>query len=108
MIPYFKRYHKDDILSFTHLRRYETKLGETVKCESSGEMEKIIAETTAKYIVVGIPEDIGVKANMGAGGADTAWPSFLEAFLNIQSNDFLRWRRYFYRRTFLILRKLRN
>jgi len=52
-------------------------------------MEKIIAETKAKYIVFGIPEDIGVKANMGAGGTDTAWPSFLEAFLNIQSNDFL-------------------
>jgi formiminoglutamase len=89
MIPHFKRFHKEDILSLTHLRKYETKLGEIVKCDNSGEMEKIISETTAKYLIFGIPEDIGVKANLGAGGADTAWPSFLEAFLNIQSNDFL-------------------
>jgi formiminoglutamase len=89
MIPHFKRYHKDDIFSFTHLRKYETKLGETVKCDSSAELEKIVGETTAKYIIFGIPEDIGVKANMGVGGADTAWSSFLEAFLNVQSNDFL-------------------
>lgn len=89
MIPHFKSYHKDDILSFTHLRKYETKMGETVKGAGAGEMEKVIAGTTAKYIIFGIPEDIGVKANLGAGGADTAWSSFLEAFLNIQSNDFL-------------------
>ncbi|MFW1410820.1 hypothetical protein ACEWAY_23085, partial [Vibrio parahaemolyticus] len=34
-------------------------------------------------------EDIGVKANGGIGGADSAWLPFLKAFLNIQSNDFL-------------------
>jgi formiminoglutamase len=31
---------------------------------------------------------MGVKANHGNGGAGTAWISFLQAFLNIQSNDF--------------------
>ena len=36
-----------------------------------------------------IPEDFGVKANYGIGGADTAWLSFLNSFLNIQSNDYL-------------------
>jgi formiminoglutamase len=40
-------------------------------------------------VVVGIPEDIGVLANGGISGAATAWLSFLQAFLNIQSNDFL-------------------
>jgi formiminoglutamase len=39
-------------------------------------------------VVVGIPEDIGVKANLGIGGTDSAWIPFLQAFLNIQSNDF--------------------
>jgi formiminoglutamase len=47
-----------------------------------------VASATAHYILFGIPENIGVKANWGTGGTSSAWPSFLEAFLNIQSNDF--------------------
>jgi formiminoglutamase len=39
--------------------------------------------------LLGIPEDIGIKANGGIGGADSAWFPFLSSFLNIQSNDFL-------------------
>lgn len=46
-------------------------------------------ESNAKYVLLGIPEDIGVKANYGVGGADTSWLPFLSSFLNIQSNDFL-------------------
>ena len=89
MPAHFKRYDKKDILLLTHLRRYETKLGEIVHCDSGNDFEKAIAQSAAKYIVFGIPEDIGIKANLGKGGADSAWFSFLDSFLNIQSNDFL-------------------
>ena len=89
MPAHFKRYEKQDIISLTHTRKYETKLGEIILCEGSGDLEKTIAATQAKYIVFGIPEDIGVKANLGKGGAASSWFSFLDAFLNIQSNDFL-------------------
>jgi len=89
MVSQFTRYDKKEILSRTHLRRYETKLGEIILCGATGDIEKVIAETEAKYILFGIPEDIGVKANLGKGGADSAWFPFLESFLNIQSNDFL-------------------
>jgi len=89
MPAHFKRYDKKDILLLTHLRRYETKLGEIVHCDSSNDFEKAIAKTAARYIIFGIPEDIGIKANFGKGGADSAWFSFLDSFLNIQSNDFL-------------------
>jgi formiminoglutamase len=89
MLSQFKRYDKKVVLSRTHLRRYETKLGEIILCDAAEELEKVIAETPAKYILFGIPEDIGVKANLGKGGADSAWFEFLESFLNIQSNDFL-------------------
>jgi formiminoglutamase len=47
-----------------------------------------IEASDAKFILFGIPEDIGILANMGLGGADTAWEPFLASFLNIQSNDF--------------------
>ena len=89
MLSAFKRYDKKEILARTHLRRYETKLGEIILSDASNDLEKVITETAAKYILFGIPEDIGVKANLGKGGADSAWFPFLESFLNIQSNDFL-------------------
>jgi formiminoglutamase len=47
-----------------------------------------LKEQPAKYVILGIPEDFGVLANYGIGGTETAWLSFLTAFLNIQSNDF--------------------
>ena len=90
MLSKFKIYNKRDILSLTRLRRFETKLGEIVLCaHDSEDLEKIIAETNATYIIFGIPEDVGVLANLGRGGADSAWIPFLQSFLNIQSNDFL-------------------
>lgn len=87
----FRFYNKEDILTLTKLRRFETKLGEHVQLvNSKEEFEERFEQSNAKYVVFGIPEDIGVKANMGVGGADTAWFPFLNAFLNIQSNDFLQ------------------
>jgi formiminoglutamase len=89
MLPHFKQYNKKDILSLTHIRRFETKLGERVLCcKNSSELSETISWTGAQYVVIGIPEDIGVKANMGKGGTDSVWFPFLDAFLNIQSNDF--------------------
>jgi formiminoglutamase len=89
-MEHFKFYNKQDILSLTVLRRYETKLGERLQCApSEAAFESFLQSTKAKYIIVGIPEDIGIRANSGIAGADTAWIPFLQAFLNIQSNDFL-------------------
>jgi len=87
---YFKFYSKQDVLSLTKIRRFETKVGERVQVISDHEnLEASIQKSSAKFVVLGIPEDIGVKANHGLGGTDTAWNPFLFSFLNIQSNDFL-------------------
>lgn len=90
-MPYthFKFYNKEDILTLTHVRKFETKLGERIKCISDKiSPEEAIQQTGCNYILFGIPEDIGIKANHGIGGADSAWFPFLSSFLNIQSNDF--------------------
>lgn len=87
---YFKFYNKQDIFSLTRLRRFETKLGERLQViADAANLEQSLAETKAKFVVFGIPEDIGVKANYGVGGTDTAWLPFLQSFTNIQSNDFI-------------------
>ena len=89
-MQHFKFYTKQDILSLTKIRKFETKLGERIHfIPDSNKLEEFFQTTTARYILFGIPEDIGVKANPGLGGTDTAWFSFLQSFLNIQSNDFL-------------------
>ncbi len=86
---HLKIYNKHDVLSLTRLRRFETKLGERIKVvQDAGSIEQSIAGSTAKYILFGIPEDLGAKGNYGIGGADTLWVPFLQNFLNIQSNDF--------------------
>lgn len=88
-IPHFKFYTKEDILSITRLRRYETKLGERVEVLGQDHSPEAFQRLNAEYVIIGIPEDIGVQANMGVAGASTSWVPFLQSFLNIQSNDFL-------------------
>jgi formiminoglutamase len=88
-IAHFKVYTKQDILSLVRLRRFETKLGERVQVLNNEISLASIQNLSAKYVVFGIPEDIGVQANYGTGGTRTAWLPFLQSFLNVQSNDFL-------------------
>jgi formiminoglutamase len=71
-------------------RKHETKIGEQCAYATSAESwEKELNESPCRFVLLGIPEDIGVKANYGRGGAHTAWKPALESFLNQQSNAFL-------------------
>lgn len=89
-MTHFKFYNKQDVLNLTRIRRFETKLGERIQVISNAaELEKSLQASSAKMVLLGVPEDIGVKANLGVGGTDSAWIPFLQSFLNIQSNDFL-------------------
>jgi formiminoglutamase len=90
MLTHLKLYNKSDVLSLVKIRKFETKLGERIQIlKNEKELELSIKESKAKFVIFGVPEDIGVKANYGTGGAGSAWLSFLRSFLNIQSNDFL-------------------
>lgn len=83
-------YSKKDIEQLTRKRTNETKIGEDVvilKSESNWQNE--LKESNCKFVLLGIPEDIGVRANYGRGGAHTAWKPALDSFLSQQSNEFL-------------------
>lgn len=89
-MKHFKWYDKQDILYLSKLRRFETKLGERIHCiTDKNQLEQSIQKSDARYVLFGIPEDIGVKANGGMGGTDSLWIPFLMSFLNIQSNDLI-------------------
>jgi formiminoglutamase len=90
-MEYLKVYNKQDVLSLTKIRRFETKLGERIQViQNPNNLHESLENSKVKYVIVGVPEDIGVKANWGIGGTETAWLPFLQSFLNIQSNDFLQ------------------
>ena len=76
----------------TILRRRsgECKLGETVIIPNENDsILKQLKNKSVKFVLLGIPEDIGVRANYGRGGAHTCWQPALESILNIQDNSFL-------------------
>ncbi|GAB3649143.1 formimidoylglutamase [Echinicola sediminis] len=72
---YLIRIEQEEIRSRLSLRAGETKLGEVLKVGFEG----------SRYVILGVPEAIGVKANWGRGGTESLWPAFLDAFVNIQS-----------------------
>ena len=89
-MKHFKFYSKEDILSLTRVRRFETRMGERLQyLKPDSDWPEVLNNSTARFVLLGIPEDFGVKANYGIGGTETAWLSFLNAFLNTQSNDYL-------------------
>jgi formiminoglutamase len=88
-MQHLKIYNKQDILSLTKIRRFETKVGERVQVvQDPADLANSIASCSAEYVLLGVPEDLGAKGNLGIGGSDTLWIPFLQSFLNVQSNDF--------------------
>jgi formiminoglutamase len=84
-VKHLKIFTSEDIKKHTSPRVGEVKFGERITTISSIEALK---ESTSKYSIFGIPEDIGVRANSGKGGTKDAFNLFLPAFLNIQVNQF--------------------
>lgn len=76
-----KTYQPNDLNSIIKTRVGETKLGEKINLNWQAD--------EVKFVLLGIAEDIGVQVNRGIGGTHTAWESFLNAFLNIQSTKML-------------------
>ncbi len=89
-MQHLKVYTKQEVLSLTKVRRFETKLGERLQVlHDPTDIGGSLARSNAKYVLFGVPEDLGAKGNFGIGGTDTLWIPFLQSFLNIQSNDFM-------------------
>ena len=79
----FQQSTKDMVLSYVSQREGEVKLGE--KLSVFTDLDSFIG----KYVVLGVREDVGPRANLGLSGADAGYVCFLKRFLNMQSNSFL-------------------
>lgn len=80
-----KFYSQDILKRYTSTRKGETKLGEVAATVSNWEG---LARATQDYVLLGIPEDVGVRANYGKRGTADAWESFLKSFCNLQDSDY--------------------
>ncbi len=77
----------EDIRAICSDRPGEKRLGHCIQpLDPSGSLAEDLGAHPGRYVVLGVPEDIGPRANLGRGGANSAWEAFLPAFLNIQSN----------------------
>lgn len=83
-------YQEHDLLPLVNQREGETKIGQAIGLVKDTDLNQALTASTARFVLLGIPEDIGVRANNGIGGAHTAWHGFLKSFLNIQQTDNFR------------------
>lgn len=80
-----------DLAKVTNHRSGEIKFGEKMITIPKGVDPTTFLKTSeAKYVLLGIPEDIGVRANFGRPGAASAWKSAIASIANIQHNRFCK------------------
>ncbi len=80
-----KLYSSRELSQFAISRPGEAKILDTIRVSDLDGLETY----SSSFVLLGIPEDIGVRANLGIGGTHTLWPSFLSSFLSMQSNTHL-------------------
>ncbi len=85
------RFTASDLSKITNHRSGEVKFGEKmVTIPKEQDVAKFLKECEQQFVLFGIPEDIGVRANYGRPGASTAWESAIKSIANIQHNRFCK------------------
>lgn len=80
-------YDRKKLLSLTSIREGETKAGEKMEVLSGNDIS-FIAKSPARFVLLGIPEDIGIRANLGFPGASKMWEKAIQKICNVQHNEF--------------------
>jgi formiminoglutamase len=84
----------DELRSLVSFREGEKKSGEVMRVFSSASgWETELRDPSIRYVLLGIPEDIGPRANKGFAGSSMMWKLFLSKIVNVQSNRFFDWTR---------------
>lgn len=82
---------QNELAKITNHRSGEIKFGEKIiTIPRDCDVFDFIANSEAKFVLLGIPEDIGIKANLGRVGAASAYESALQSLANIQHNKFCK------------------
>lgn len=80
---------KLEVNNLLNTRDGEIKFGEQIKLLSNvSNIYDAIKSLDVDYVIFGLPEDVGVFANLGNTGTYNAWNATIKVLLNIQSNPF--------------------
>ncbi len=83
-------FSEKNIHEFISVRDGEIKLGSCVQTiYNSKKIQEELNNSSAQFVILGVPEDIGVQMNYGNPGAHTAFIPALKALLNTQQNQFI-------------------
>ena len=92
-------FDSSDLASIIKPRSGETKLGHALGLLPSEQfthgissLRKALDDQVSRgvrFVILGIAEDIGSRANLSRAGSHEGWGAFLDAFLNIQANQFI-------------------
>ena len=80
---YFEYFNSENLSQLFSVREGEEKLGQKVRVNSTP------IDLNGKFVIIGVAEDIGPRANLGFAGAEAGFNAFITRFLNVQSNRFL-------------------
>ena len=83
---FFDFFNRSKTEKHLNKREGEIKIGEKLSYLSTFDQ---LAHEDAQYVLIGVPEDIGILANYGKAGASDFWDDFLSAFINLQENRYL-------------------
>ncbi|OQR83700.1 arginase [Achlya hypogyna] len=87
-------YQAVDLQRLQSQRAGETRLGQALQFVNPDvALPAALSEARvrgAKFAILGVPEDVGPRANFGNDGADLGFQAFLGRFLNVQANQFVR------------------
>ncbi|MDD2528872.1 MAG: arginase family protein [Lentimicrobiaceae bacterium] len=83
MISCIQFFNKETIKGLISLREGEERLGETLHISQDGQ----ISEFPGQFVILGISEDIGIRANHGLAGAASAYRSFVKSFVNVHNTS---------------------
>ena len=82
-------FNSERLKSLLNKRPKETKFGEHISLlESVSNIYEQLQGLDVEFVIVGLPEDVGVFANYGKSGTSGAFDSAIKILLNIQSNPF--------------------
>lgn len=89
----------DKLVLFNNIKRNkllnkrsgESKFGQNVQILTSiSNIYEQLINLDVNYVILGLPEDVGVFANHGNTGTSKAWDATLKNLLNIQNNSFTK------------------
>lgn len=87
-------FQESDLLNYQQRRDGETRLGECIRfADSTVPLPTALSKAKAdgcRYVLLGVPEDIGPRANLGNGGADAGFTALLSKLVNLQANNLVQ------------------